>query len=73
MTYSTVLSRMYTTRQQKTFCIYLRHYLKHRFFNLLGPFVMNTREEINKTLEDYNMCKNGFEKAKTWKSKIGHR
>lgn len=38
-----------------------------------GPFVMNTREEISKTIEDYNHCTNGFEKAKTWKSKIGNR
>lgn len=38
-----------------------------------GPFVMNTREEISQTIEDYSFCKNGFEKAKTWKSKIGNR
>ncbi|KAK8950125.1 hypothetical protein KSP40_PGU015280 [Platanthera guangdongensis] len=34
-----------------------------------GPFVMNTREEIQQTLEDYQLCKNGFEKAKHWKSR----
>ncbi|XP_072287459.1 pirin isoform X1 [Pyxicephalus adspersus] len=38
-----------------------------------GPFVMNTREEIAQTIEDYSFCKNGFEKAKTWKSKIGNK
>ncbi|XP_077150297.1 pirin isoform X2 [Ranitomeya variabilis] len=38
-----------------------------------GPFVMNTREEISKTIEDYHFYKNGFENAKTWKSKIGNR
>ncbi|XP_075053083.1 pirin isoform X1 [Mixophyes fleayi] len=38
-----------------------------------GPFVMNTAQEIAQTLEDYNMNKNGFEKAKTWKSKIGNK
>ncbi|KAG8590677.1 hypothetical protein GDO81_006841 [Engystomops pustulosus] len=38
-----------------------------------GPFVMNTREEISKTIEDYTLYKNGFEKALTWKSKIGNR
>ncbi|KAM9319282.1 pirin [Gastrophryne carolinensis] len=38
-----------------------------------GPFVMNTREEIVQTIEDYNACKNGFENAKTWQSKIGRR
>ncbi|XP_044139653.1 pirin [Bufo gargarizans] len=38
-----------------------------------GPFVMNTREEISKTIEDYHLCKNGFERASTWKSKIGNK
>ncbi|KAM4795012.1 pirin [Rhinophrynus dorsalis] len=38
-----------------------------------GPFVMNTREEISKTIEDYSFAKNGFEGAKTWKSKIGNQ
>ncbi|KAG8217476.1 RmlC-like cupin domain-containing protein [Butyriboletus roseoflavus] len=37
-----------------------------------GPFVMTSREEIQKTLMDYQTGKNGFEKAHTWKSKIGH-
>lgn len=37
----------------------------------LGPFVMTTREEIEKTILDYRMGKNGFEKAHTWKSEIG--
>ncbi|KAF5392202.1 hypothetical protein D9757_001411 [Collybiopsis confluens] len=36
-----------------------------------GPFVMTTREEIQKTLLDYQMGKNGFEKAHTWESEIG--
>ncbi|XP_075450226.1 pirin isoform X1 [Ascaphus truei] len=38
-----------------------------------GPFVMNTKEEISQTIEDYNYAKNGFEGAKTWKSKIGNK
>jgi len=38
-----------------------------------GPFVMTTREEIQKTLVDYQMGMNGFEKAHTWKSEIGGR
>ncbi|KAK6934531.1 Pirin, C-terminal domain [Dillenia turbinata] len=33
-----------------------------------GPFVMNTQEEINRTIEDYDGCVNGFEKAKYWRS-----
>lgn len=37
-----------------------------------GPFVMTTRNEIEKTLTDYRMGKNGFERAHTWKSKIGN-
>ncbi|KAI0316685.1 RmlC-like cupin domain-containing protein, partial [Amylostereum chailletii] len=36
-----------------------------------GPFVMNSREEIQKTFIDYRMGMNGFEKAHSWKSKIG--
>ncbi|KAE9401492.1 hypothetical protein BT96DRAFT_956526 [Gymnopus androsaceus JB14] len=36
-----------------------------------GPFVMTTREEIQQTLRDYQMGKNGFEKAHTWQSEIG--
>ncbi|KAK9714229.1 hypothetical protein RND81_06G080200 [Saponaria officinalis] len=33
-----------------------------------GPFVMNTQAEIEKTFEDYQLCKNGFEMAKYWRS-----
>ncbi|KAI0523081.1 hypothetical protein KFK09_005471 [Dendrobium nobile] len=33
-----------------------------------GPFVMNSQKEIQQTLEDYRLGKNGFEKAKHWKS-----
>ncbi|PIA53673.1 hypothetical protein AQUCO_00900330v1 [Aquilegia coerulea] len=33
-----------------------------------GPFVMNTKAEIDQTIEDYQFCRNGFEKAKYWKS-----
>ena len=34
-----------------------------------GPFVMNTREEIEQTFRDYYEGKNGFENAPTWRSK----
>ncbi|KAJ6584392.1 RmlC-like cupin domain-containing protein [Mycena capillaripes] len=39
-----------------------------------GPFVMNTKEEIQQTLQDYREGRNGFESAHTWKSTIaqGH-
>ncbi|KAL3636996.1 hypothetical protein CASFOL_019295 [Castilleja foliolosa] len=33
-----------------------------------GPFVMNSQEEIDQTIEDYENCINGFEKARQWKS-----
>jgi len=36
-----------------------------------GPFVMTSREEIQKTFMDYRLGQNGFEKAHVWKSKIG--
>lgn len=35
-----------------------------------GPFVMNSQEEINVAISDYRNCKNGFEKAKSWKSYV---
>ncbi|KAL7283313.1 hypothetical protein ACG7TL_002742 [Trametes sanguinea] len=38
-----------------------------------GPFVMTSREEIHKTIIDYQYGRNGFEKAHTWRSEIGHR
>ncbi|KAK3032468.1 hypothetical protein RJ639_037281, partial [Escallonia herrerae] len=34
----------------------------------LGPFVMNTQEEIDQTVEDYENYTNGFEKARHWSS-----
>ncbi|KAK4439735.1 Pirin-like protein [Sesamum alatum] len=33
-----------------------------------GPFVMNSQEQIDQTIEDYENCTNGFEKARHWKS-----
>jgi len=38
-----------------------------------GPFVMTTKEEIQKTLIDYQTGSNGFEKAHIWKSEIAHK
>ena len=38
-----------------------------------GPFVMNTAEEIEQTIDDYRRHKNGFENAKNWQSDIGQK
>ncbi|KDR81564.1 hypothetical protein GALMADRAFT_239588 [Galerina marginata CBS 339.88] len=38
-----------------------------------GPFVMTSKEEIQKTLIDYQTGTNGFEQAHTWKSEIAHK
>lgn len=33
-----------------------------------GPFVMNTHSEIEKAMEDFHYCRNGFENGKHWRS-----
>jgi len=38
-----------------------------------GPFVLASREDLEQTLIDYRTGQNGFERARTWKSKIGGR
>ena len=38
-----------------------------------GPFVMNTKAEIQQAIEDYQFGKNGFEKAHKWQSIEGNK
>ena len=35
-----------------------------------GPFVLSSEDEMEQTFDDFYSSKNGFEGAKTWKSKI---
>lgn len=42
------------------------------FFFVLGLFVMNINEEIFKVIFDFRNAKNGFERVKIWKLKIGN-
>ncbi|CAH1778444.1 unnamed protein product [Owenia fusiformis] len=37
-----------------------------------GPFVMNTQQEIQETINDYRYGKNGFENAPSWRSEAGN-
>ena len=37
-----------------------------------GPFVMNTAEELQQTISDYQLGRNGFENAQHWKSNKGN-
>lgn len=36
-----------------------------------GPFVVNSRQEVIEAITDYQLGRNGFERAPQWKSKIG--
>ncbi|KAF9024869.1 hypothetical protein BGZ52_010180 [Haplosporangium bisporale] len=38
-----------------------------------GPFVMNSKEELERTFRDYEEKKRGFERAKDWVSTIGQQ
>lgn len=36
-----------------------------------GPFVVNTAQQVQDAFEDFQLGKNGFEKAPGWTSEIG--
>ena len=38
-----------------------------------GPFVLNTEDQLFEAVSDYRNCKNGFENAKEWRSKIQNK
>lgn len=38
-----------------------------------GPFVLNSKEELQRTFRDYEEKKRGFERAKGWSSVIGQK
>ncbi|KAI3625676.1 hypothetical protein CBS9595_001037 [Malassezia furfur] len=38
-----------------------------------GPFVMCSKKEIFEAMEDFQMARNGFERASNWQSEIGKR
>ena len=38
-----------------------------------GPFVMNTKKEIDEAMQDYYLFRNGFESAEFWESKEGNK
>jgi len=40
-------------------------------FDCIGPFVMNTADQIKQAIEDYSFGRNGFERAPGWQSEIG--
>lgn len=39
-------------------------------FLCIGPFVMNTNEQIRQAIDDYRRGQNGFERAPSWKSSV---
>ena len=52
---------------------YIQWYYFLLYFNVLGPFVMNTNDEIGQATMDYSQGRNGFERAQGWRSEIGKR
>ncbi|OJJ67082.1 hypothetical protein ASPBRDRAFT_136629 [Aspergillus brasiliensis CBS 101740] len=38
-----------------------------------GPFVVNSMEEVRQAVIDFQLCQNGFERAKGWESDVGKK
>lgn len=36
-----------------------------------GPFVLGSEEQVEQAMVDFQRCRNGFERARGWKSRVG--
>jgi len=64
------LTRPPNTSEQTRFVLIAGQPLDQRVIQY-GPFVVNTAQQVQDAFEDFQMGKNGFEKAPGWRSEIG--